>query len=366
MNVLTSLLGLLKALFLAIVLHGWQAIAPLLVKLWAVIRRCLRRKRLTHNRKNRNPGDCTPIHRPEFKRPDPLIYSQNYLMSLGIAVTWDNPDITLEKATGPLQPNAPPNPSLTVPSSALQSDTEYDVIARVWNGSTSAPAVGLPVRFRFFGFGIGTQGQAIGDASTNLGVKGGVSCPAFARARWRTPAVPGHYCIQAHLDWFDDLNPANNLGQENTNVAVAASPAKTTFRLRNAREMRQRIRLTADSYVLAPLRACATIDRKQERRFLDNRRRDLLDARQPAIAGRPETFAAPSIPPQHVLGKHPLPLGWGIQMIPELPDLAGGEEIDVEVIITPPAGFTGRQAINVHAFDSHGPIGGVTLYVEKP
>ena len=336
----------------------------LLAQFAELLRRCRVRRDLLHGDKARDPARCTPIHRPEFKRPDPLIYSQQYLMSLGVAVTWDNPDITLERPTGPLQSNAPPNLAQIVPSSALLPDTEYDVVARVWNGSTAAPVVGLPVRFRFFGFGIGTLGQVIGDAFTDLGVKGGLGCPAYARVRWRTPPVPGHYCIQALLDWFDDLNPANNLGQENTTVGVAHSPATVTFRLRNPRDEGQAFRFTTDAYVLGDPNSCEQVDRKREREEREHTRRSRLDRRQPIVAGRPETFPRPAIPARHALGNHPVPPGWTVMLDPATPLLAAGEEIEVRVTATPPTGFAGQQAINVHAFDAYGTAGGVTLYID--
>ena len=294
-----------------------------------------------------------------------MIYSQGYLMSLGLAVTWDNPDITLEKVTGPLQPNAPPDPAKTVASHALKADTEYDVLARVWNGSTAAPVVGLPVRFRFLSFGVGTQSQAIGDATTDLGVKGGPGCPAFARVRWKTPATPGHYCIQALLDWFDDLNPANNLGQENTNVGTAQSPALFTFKLRNPREERQPFRFVADAYTLGEPGPCSRPERKRQKVERDSRWQKALDERRPPVAGRPETLITPELPPRHLFGAHPLPEGWLVAIEPEAPVLAAGQEIDVEVAITPPADFSGTQTINVHAFDALGLAGGVTLQVAK-
>ena len=37
------------------------------------------------------PSIKIPSH--TYRRPDPLIYSQTYLMSQGLSVTWDNPDI---------------------------------------------------------------------------------------------------------------------------------------------------------------------------------------------------------------------------------------------------------------------------------
>jgi hypothetical protein len=225
--------------------------------------------------------------------------------------------------------------------------------------------VGLPVRFRFLSFGVGTQSQAIGDATTDLGVKGGPGCPAFARVRWKTPATPGHYCIQALLDWFDDLNPANNLGQENTNVGTAQSPALFAFKLRNPREERQPFRFVADAYTLGEPGPCSRPERKRQKAERDSRWQKALDERRPPVAGRPETLIMPDLPPRHLFGAHPLPEGWLVAIEPEAPVLAAGQEIDVEVAITPPADFSGTQTINVHAFDALGLAGGVTLQVAK-
>ena len=80
-----------------------------------------------------------------YRRPDPLLYSQAYLSSLGLAVTWDNPDITVERA------------GMVVDQHDLAPATDYDVVVRVWNGSTSGPAVDMPVRVSYLDFGIGTS-----------------------------------------------------------------------------------------------------------------------------------------------------------------------------------------------------------------
>lgn len=76
-------------------------------------------------------------------------------MAPGIAVTWDNPDIQLF-AIGP-------SGALTgIPSNGLKAATEYEIQAIVHNGSTIAPAIGLPVEFSFLTFGIGTTSTPIG------------------------------------------------------------------------------------------------------------------------------------------------------------------------------------------------------------
>src|SRR6202022_4729558 len=54
-----------------------------------------------------------------YRQPDPLIYSQQYLQSLGLAVTWDNPDIHLE---------LPALPGVPVDVHTLKPDTVYDVV----------------------------------------------------------------------------------------------------------------------------------------------------------------------------------------------------------------------------------------------
>jgi hypothetical protein len=37
-------------------------------------------------------SDCQHVPAHIYKRPDPMIYSQQYLISKGLAVTWDNPE----------------------------------------------------------------------------------------------------------------------------------------------------------------------------------------------------------------------------------------------------------------------------------
>jgi hypothetical protein len=274
---------------------------------------------------------CMPVHAKVYRRPDPLIYSQLYLMQQGLAVTWDNPDIRIEKAGVP------------VPAHDLAPDTEYTIVARVWNGSTNAPAIHMPVRFTVFGFGIGTQGQPVGETHVDLGVKGSAACPAFAAMQWRTPATPGHYCIQVLLIWSDDANPLNNLGQTNTSVRPLNSP-RAMFELlvgNPERELRT-VRLEADGYRLPPPERCP--ERPQQ---LDapERRRRLLE--------------------RHGRRHHPVPEGWRVAIEPQELALEPGEERLVVVTLTAPTDdFAGRVTVNVNGFAGDEPVGGVTLYAE--
>jgi hypothetical protein len=313
----------LRRLWLALVV-GW-----LLWLLKGLIRLC----RLAHRDQGNAVGNTVPAW--AHQQADPLIYSQVYLQSLGLAVTWDNPDIHVE---------SPAAPGVPVDAHDLKPDTAYLVVARVWNGSTSAPAPGLPVRFSYLSFGAGTARHDVATTTVDLPVKAAPGCPATATVAWRTPATPGHYCLQVELLWDDDANPANNLGQSNTDVKPLNSPhAAFTFPVRNNLRERAVIALTADGYTLPPLEPC----------------------RSPAPRGA-AAAAAPSLArlDRHRAADWPLPAGWQVVIDPSEVALGAGAESEVTVDITAPDGFVGRQAINVHATSGSRLIGGVTLYVD--
>jgi hypothetical protein len=278
-------------------------------------------------------GPCIPIDSSVYKRPDPMIYSQSYLMKLGLAVTWDNPDIQLYKD------------GVAVSSSQLDPDTVYDIVARIWNNSTEAPVVDLPVHFSYLSFGVGSQSHAIGDTHVTLGVKGGPDHPAFARMSWHTPRAAGHYCIQVLLDWPDDANPLNNLGQENTNVGEAHSSAQFTFVLRNSTHETLGYHFEIDAYRIPKRQPCSEAERKEPRSSL-------------APLGK-------QVPAAHDRRNYPLPRGWAVDIEPHEPELFPGEEQQVRVAVMAPDDFTGQQPINIHAFNRYGLAGGMTFYVER-
>lgn len=218
----------------ALLLYGW--FVPFIRLIYAFCERLREQKK----RRNEVPSSvrCVTIPKTIYKRPDPLIYSQKYLMSQGLAVTWDNPDITLFQN------------GLPVSSSDLVADTVYEIRATIWNGSTEAAAIDMPVDFSFLTFGIGTTSTGIGRTKVDLPVKGAAGHPATATMTWRTPPVAGHYCLQVNLIWGDDNNPYNNLGQENTDVGVARSPAVFEFPVQNETDRLTSITLEADTYTL--------------------------------------------------------------------------------------------------------------------
>jgi hypothetical protein len=74
------------------------------------------------------------------------------------------------------------------------------------------------VRFYYLSFGAGTIKHYIGEKFVDVPVKGASGLPAIVEHAWTTPSTAGHYCLQIELDWPDDANPDNNLGQENLNV----------------------------------------------------------------------------------------------------------------------------------------------------
>ena len=341
------------SLFLAGLLDGLKRLPAILIalvklpgllrKLWIYFRRvglrCLKLRVRCENE----------IHVPPevHKRPDPMLYSQEWLMSMGLSVTWDNPDIQLYQNGAP------------VPSAQLQPDTEYEVRVRVWNNSYDAPAPGLPVHLSYYGFGIGPAGLHVATRIIDLGAKGTSQCPAFATFLWKTPAAAGHYCLRARLEWPDDANPANNIGQENTNVGKLQSPAEFAFRLRNAASVRRRFILQVDDYWLPKLPPCNDQARKDEprRARIEESRERWTRARDKQGFGLFDGWR------QH----------WTVELDPAEPVLDADEEIDVKASIESlDPGFSGTKPFNVNVFaarpDEDEPdqfIGGVTLLVES-
>jgi hypothetical protein len=256
-------------------------------------------------------------------------------MGLGLPVTWDNPDIRIRRGGVAVDPHA------------LDPDTEYEVVARIWNGSQNAAAVGLPVRFSYLSFGVGLETHPIGTTHVDLGVKGSPGSPVFAHQLWTTPPIPGHYCLQVVLDWFDDANPLNNVGQTNTDVRPLNSPRATfAFPVHNGGRKVRRAQLDIDGYVLPARERCSE---------------------EPAASGD-ITNEERQRRMRHAIAHHSahrrLPEGWQVNLAPETFSLEPGETREVTVEAMAPDGFTGRMALNVNAFEGPVLLGGVTLYAE--
>jgi hypothetical protein len=296
----------------------------------------------------RESSGPSSVHLPStiYKRADPLIYSQYFLMARGFAVTWDNPDIWLTElpaADGTMAP---------VASHELLPNHVYRIHARIYNGSLEAPAVGMPVIFSFLTFGIGIVPTLIGVTVVDLPVKGASGHPRETFQDWLTPTTPGHYCVQVGLLWPDDAEPANNLGQENVDVKKLASPATFRFPLRNDAPTMRRFRLEVDTYPPPVPPACPDLP------VPDRAGRGGTPIRDPAVGIA--RLAA------HRRDAHPLPPNWSVVLSPG-PELVlrGGEQVDIVATVTVPVTLPAPRPINVNAFADGVLAGGVTLFVHS-
>jgi hypothetical protein len=154
---------------------------------------------------------------------------------------------------------------------------------------------------------------------------------------WTTPTTPGHYCIQVLLQPADDTNTQNNLGQENTDVGTSHSPAVFTFTLRNDTDKQQTYNFALDAYVPGTPDPCGATDSATDR------------------AARVA---------RHRRSAQPVPPGWQVTVVPEMPTLDPDQSAAITVTAAPPAGFIGNQVLNVNAFHAAGIAGGVTLTVQ--
>ena len=88
-------LGCSSCLLLLLVwIAGLIGLVRTLVDLWQ------RQLAQSQGTRAKSPVDCLFIPPKIYRRPDPLIYDQYYLMAQGLAVTWDNPDIQLYDKIG--------------------------------------------------------------------------------------------------------------------------------------------------------------------------------------------------------------------------------------------------------------------------
>ncbi len=329
---LIKLIVRLGGYLLRTVTFGWLFdAADLLKRAWRLLKARWVRRKLPHPDREVSVRCVTTDH-PSVHRPDPCIYSQSFLMQQGLPVTWDNPDIVIRRD------------GIVVPEGQLLPNTLYEIEGSIWNNSYDAPVVAMRVDFSFISFGIGTTTTPIGSAFVDIGVKGSLRHPGRVTVPWTTPATPGHYCIQVKLNWIDDANPDNNLGQNNVDVAQAASPAQFTFPLRNPFPKEGLFTFTVDTYRLPALEPCAETPRRPDEPRSERIRR---------IAAR------------HRSGNLGIPPGWAVAIAPDTVALAPGDEVAIQVAITPPGGFIGEQSFNINAFGDGAFAGGVTLVATK-
>ena len=170
--------------------------------------------------KERKGGDpCVEFPGHILHKPDPCIYDQFLLMAMNQPVTWENPDVSILLG------------GVKQYTYNLTTGTTYTIAITVHNSSRIKPADGTTVDVRWIEFGAGGQTRhPIATLSTNVPVWPGT---AVVTTSWRTPDVPGHYCIEMELFHPNDGNPANNRGWNNTQVYAAHSPVQRPIRIFN-------------------------------------------------------------------------------------------------------------------------------------
>ncbi len=243
-ELLVALLRLLLFLILFLIV--------IILKLWELLMWLIRTRNLYGDKPSRR---CGVLPEPIVRRPDPCIYSQQFLAAQGIQVTWDNPDIWMAPASDPT--------SIEPDSYHLKDDTDYIVTVRVHNASTDA-AIGVKVRlvYRPWSFNSPDLVPVETDAGGNEVIRFVNITPMGSTTtifHWHTPKLgPGeqkHYCLQAHISHPLDINPANNIGQENTNVysqnpgfVRPGETAELEIPLLNLRRHTQKVRFRWHSY----------------------------------------------------------------------------------------------------------------------
>lgn len=334
--------------------------------------------------------DCAHIPPQINRRPDPCLYSQSYLAAQGIAVTWDNPDIQITTTGG-----------VPVASGSLTADTDYIVVGTIHNASFD-PAVGVTVRSYFRGWGVDfedrqpTEVDGNGNPAERI-VHIGSWGQTTASFKWRTPAQAGHYCITIECHHPADREPANNVGQENTDVIQASpgSSARIVVPFFNRRKGARDFRIEVDEYEIPEGKIELTLERIQskrssgrdlkdedvelqiERDALRGSRIRLTDGRRARLGERYEVFGYAGrerITAESGRRNFELAEGWAVT----LPDRERGEEgwhvavppgttEEIDVVVTVPERSTpgDRKVLNVTARDRFGTVvGGVTVLVQ--
>ena len=316
------------------ILNGWRIIFRLLLFIVRRLARWIaeffeRARGKGEKGGRRDYRDVCCLHLPPTirARPDPYVYSQQWLASRGLAITWDNPDFRLiDVTTGTI-----------VPPNGLLPDHAYDVEVTVHNNSFMA-AIHTTVGFEVRGFGAGTSTvSALGITVVDVPGAG----TAVARQRWHTPRSGGHHCLIVTLTHVDDANPLNNVGQHNTDVAAPASPSRRlTFGVRNSGLVHRVYQLVMDGYQLPERGRCAETHRE---------RRSLRHLRALQAANDPRKF--------------PVPGFLRARLSTAEVSLRPGEEATVTFECEPPARGQGTQRVNVHVTDGDMLVGGVTAIV---
>lgn len=268
--------------------------------------------------------DCLRIPDERNLRPDPYIYSQDWLKLRGISYTWDNPDIEVIDTTN----------GDSVGRHDLLQGRPYEIRATISNHSATVPALDTLVLFKVKSFGAGSATLASLPPDTVDVPNGGSN---VATSHW-TPEETGHFCIKVIIVHSNDANALNNVGQHNTDVSKPGDADEKQMVVRNDRKHRMEIEMKANTYALpeSPMRPKSPEERNSAR---------YLQALQAANA--PDGF--------------PVPEGAELTITPRTFALGPGEEVKVSVALG--SGFEGR--VNVDAISKTNVLlGGITIIRE--
>ena len=309
------------------------------------------------------------------RRPDPLIYAQFYFMSLGFAVTWDNPDITLEIPSGRPRADQPVRPAESRQHGALVRRSRPTPDTTSWRGSGTARPLPLWWACRcssaYLSFGMGVKSQPIGSSATEPGREGrprlsGVCARALAHAERGRPLLhPG-----AARRGSTTSTRLNNLRPgEHRRWAWRIRRPTSHFRLGNPHPDASDVPLRQPTALRhsASRAPCALVDRAGRGGAAPPRRAARRRSRRwPGRAGDAGAAGGRACPTG---GRGHFRSAPGSACRPSIPPRRRSRRARSWTIQASRSNrrrrFRGRAPVNVHGFSERGLAGGVTLYVER-
>ena len=312
-------------------LASWKAFGSLLIE---VFRRLCALHRKQEGGRKFQPVCCLSPRNTVRARTDPYIYSQSWLESRGLAVTWDNPDFSIcDAATGAV-----------IPSDMLQPNTQYRVDIAVHNHSRMA-AIATRVLLQWHYFGVALPATTVGTAVVDIPAVG----TAAVSFDWRTPSGSAHICLDAILWQADDANPLNNVGQHNVHVFGGLEPVgRVVLSIGNQAPVARTYAIALDSYQL-PSKPLHPASWSSDKGGLPERN-NLEYLRKLQTANDVRKFTVPDV--------------LKVVLSDLAPQVRPGERRDV-VVEFDAAAATARTPININVIYEGRLMGGVTAYAGK-
>jgi hypothetical protein len=386
-NFVRMVVRVLIALPQEIILALWRFLVLLLLLLLRLLRGLVELINKLFGKDCKKPAErdkCGEIPPNVKRKPDPCLYDQFYLLSLGYSVTWDNPDIWITLPDG-----------TPVNSYDLVADADYIVNAQIHDASFD-PALATQVRCLYRPWSFNSPDripiELNPDGTERIVI---LHIPPWsqriAQFHWHTPTTAGHFCLQAECYHPDDKNPNNNLGQENTQVVggQAGQMIHAEAFLFNRVETARRVRIEADQYRIPE----GKIELKLATRTLPLREKTPFDGlynlllRRDAREGiKTQNGSAPvwisyayrgweQLKKGNSRKEFPIRPPWEVKVngtnvdegkIAEL-NLGPKQRVTISIDAQIPAGAAvgTRQTLNLNAYAENGKVlGGVTLEIE--